>query len=100
MEKRQTSGKAKARVRAEWPKDFRVVFHNDDVTTMEFVVMVLRVVFFKEESEAEGLMLKVHRQGKATVGVYPRDIAVSKREKAAKMAKEAGYPLRITCEEE
>ncbi|MCD8285440.1 MAG: ATP-dependent Clp protease adaptor ClpS [Prevotellaceae bacterium] len=100
MEKNQTAGKPKARIRVEWPRSFRVVFYNDDFTTMDFVVMVLRVVFFKKEAEAQRLMMAVHKQGKATVGVYPRDIAMSKTDKATKMAKDAGYPLRITCEEE
>ncbi len=82
------------------PSLFHVVFHNDNVTTMDFVVMVLRVVFFKSDGEAERLMMTVHKKGIASVGTYPCDIAQSKRDKATHMAKEAGFPLRITCEKE
>ncbi len=100
MEKKQTNTRQRALPQVGLPALCRVVFHNDDVTTMAFVVEVLRTVFFKKEKEAQVLMLKVHNQGKASVGVYPYDIALSKRDKATRMAKKAGYPLRITCEEE
>lgn len=88
------------RLRPEEPRRFRVLLHNDDFTTMEFVVHVLRSVFFKSEAEAETLMMAVHRQGKAVVGVYSRDIAHSKAQKARAMAKEAGFPLKVTTEGE
>lgn len=81
------------------PKRFHVVFHNDDFTTMEFVVMLLKSVFFKSSEEAEMLMMKVHREGKAVVGTYSFDIAASKAEKAKRMAHEEEYPLKITVEE-
>ncbi|MCD8302109.1 MAG: ATP-dependent Clp protease adaptor ClpS [Prevotellaceae bacterium] len=100
MEKLQTSPKAKTHRELKLPRRFHVVFHNDDTTTMDFVVMVLQVVFFKKESEAQALMMAVHLQGRASVGIYPRDIAMSKQEKATKMATKAGYPLKITCEAE
>ena len=100
MEKQQTTSRRQTRLKPEEPRRYRVVFHNDDFTTMEFVVRVLRVVFFKSETEAETLMMTVHRNGKAVVGLYPRDIALSKTQKATLMAKNAGFPLRITCEPE
>ena len=70
--------------------------HNDDFTTMEFVVKILVVVFFKTEAEAQALMLKVHHSDKALVGVYTYDIAVSKVRRATQMARDEGYPLRLT----
>jgi len=98
MEERQNLPSQRTRIKPKEPKHYRVVFHNDDFTTMEFVVEVLKTVFFKNDSEAKTLMLAVHTKGKAVVGLYPRDIALSKSQKATRMAKSAGYPLRITCE--
>ncbi|MBO4550404.1 MAG: ATP-dependent Clp protease adaptor ClpS [Bacteroidaceae bacterium] len=82
------------------PHRYRVVIHNDDFTTMEFVVKVLKEVFFLSEENAVALMLQVHKDGKASVGVYTYDIAVSKARKATDMARENGFPLRLTVEEE
>lgn len=79
---------------------YRVIMHNDDFTTMEFVVMVLRQVFSKAEAEAEQLMLTVHQQGKATVGLFTLDMAVSKSQKAMRMARAQGFPFRLTWEPE
>jgi ATP-dependent Clp protease adaptor protein ClpS len=67
---------------------------------MESVVMVLTHVFLKGEEEAEALMLQVHHSDKAVVGIYSYDIAVSKANKATRMAREQGYPLRLTVEAE
>jgi ATP-dependent Clp protease adaptor protein ClpS len=77
-----------------------VIIYNDDFTTMEFVVTVLVQVFLKSEEEAEALMLQVHHSDKAVVGIYSYDIAVSKMRKATSMAREQGYPLRLTVEPE
>ena len=79
---------------------YRVIMHNDDFTTMEFVVEVLRKVFFKPAEEANQLMLKVHKEGKATVGLYTLDIAVSKSQKAMRMARDQGFPFKLTWEPE
>ena len=77
-----------------------MTIYNDDFTTMEFVVMILTQVFFKNEAEAEKLMLQVHHSDKAVVGIYSYDVATSKVRKATNMAREAGYPLRLTVEPE
>ena len=82
------------------PRRYKVIIYNDDFTTMEFVVMILKQVFFKSEEEAQALMLKVHHSDKAVVGIYSYDIAVSKVRKATNMAREQGYPLRLTVEKE
>lgn len=79
---------------------YKVIMHNDDFTTMEFVVEVLKNVFFKQEAEAEQLMLQVHRAGSAVVGLYTYDIAISKVQKAMRMAREKGYPFKLTCEKD
>ena len=68
--------------------------------TMEFVVKILTQVFYKSEAEAETLMLQVHHSDKAVVGIYSYDVATSKVRKATSMAREAGFPLRLTVEPE
>lgn len=78
------------------PRRYKVFIHNDDFTTMEFVVMILTNVFFKSEAEAETLMLAVHHSGNAVVGIYSYDVAVSKVSKAVDLARKEGYPLRLT----
>ncbi len=80
------------------PQQYNVVFHNDDFTPMDFVVMVLKTVFRKTDAEAELLMMKVHKHGKAIVGTYTLDIAASKANKATRMAKQENHPLQISVE--
>lgn len=87
------------RIRIREPKHYKVIMHNDDFTTMEFVVEVLVEIFHKDEAEAERLMLLVHEAGKAAVGSYPYDIAASKVQAAAARAKAEGFPFRMTIEE-
>lgn len=94
----QTGTGVRERIRVKTPQQYQVVMHNDDFTTMDFVVDVLKVVFGKEPSEAMALMLAIHHAGKAIVGVYTYDIATSKAKKAMSMARNEGFPLRCTCE--
>ena len=63
---------------------------------MDFVVKILKVVFFKSEAEAQTIMLNVHHSDKGLVGVYSYDVAVSKMRLATQMARDEGFPLRIT----
>ena len=92
--------KQQTRTTVELPHMYRVIFHNDDITTMDFVVEVLEKVFRKSTAEATSLMLQVHTQGQAAVGTYTYDIAVTRRNKAKAMARAEGFPLRITIEPE
>lgn len=94
----QTGTGVKERVKVKEPQHYQVVMHNDDFTTMDFVVDVLKSVFGKDPSEAMALMLAIHHAGKAIVGVYTYDIAASKAEKAMQMARQEGFPLRCTTE--
>ncbi len=96
MAKQQSSVKERQRIDVREPRRYKVYIYNDDFTTMEFVVRVLMVVFFKNEAEAETIMLMVHRSGKGLVGVYSYDVAVSKVQRATKMARDEGFPLRLT----
>lgn len=78
------------------PGKYSVIFHNDDFTPMDFVVLVLINFFFKNENEAETLMLQVHTEGYAVVGVYTYDIAVTKSTHVTNIARANGFPLRIS----
>lgn len=95
-----TGTKTREHIQIELPRQYKVIFHNDDFTTMEFVVEVLRAVFNKGVNEATLLMMKVHREGLAIVGVYTYDVAMTKATQATNMARSEGFPLRVTCEPE
>lgn len=82
------------------PRQYKVLFHNDDFTTMDFVTDVLRTVFGKSAEDAVLLMMKVHHEGHAVVGVYSYDVAMTKASLATALARREGFPLRITCEPE
>ena len=82
------------------PRRYHVFFHNDDYTTMEYVVEVLRRFFHKSETEALHIMLTVHKKGKAIGGVYPRDVAETKVAEVMRDARECGHPLLVTAEAE
>jgi ATP-dependent Clp protease adaptor protein ClpS len=88
------------RERLKRPPLFRVLLHNDDFTTMEFVVEVLRLVFGKGEAEAFRIMWAVHTEGLGVAGVYTYEIAEMKVERVTHMAREHEYPLLCTIEEE
>lgn len=81
------------------PRRYKVLLHNDDYTTMEFVVFVLKVVFNKNEAEATHIMLTVHEKGMGVCGVYTTEIAETKVALVHKMARKEGYPLKCTMEE-
>ena len=72
---------------------------NDDFTTMDFVVAVLIDIFHKDQLTAEALMLDVHKKGKAVVGTYSYDIAVTKTRTAMQRARDEGFPFRMLVEE-
>ena len=95
-----TGAATKQKIRIEEPRLYKVVFHNDDFTTMECVTDVLRTVFNKAAEEAVVLMMKVHREGMAVIGVYSYDVAMTKASMATSMARKEGFPLNITCEPE
>ena len=88
----------KTRIDVHEPRHYKVIMHNDDFTSMEFVVEILMDIFHKDGLEAERLMLTVHKSGRAVVGAYPYDIAVTKARMASARAREEGFPLRLTVE--
>ena len=92
--------KTRTRRKVQKPPLFKVLLHNDDYTTMEFVVDVLKAVFHHGEHQAMRIMLHVHHNGVGVAGTYPREIAETKAEKAMSMARAADYPLLVTVEPE
>ncbi len=89
----------KTKTRVKEPHFYQVIMHNDDFTTMDFVVSLLQEIFHKEEPEAVRLMYRVHHSGQAVVGRYPYDIAVTKAQAGMSMARAQGFPFRLTVEE-
>lgn len=88
------------RPRAKRPRRYQVVLHNDDYTTMEFVVEVLMRFFQKDITAARHIMLHVHHKGYGIVDIFPRDVAETKARQVMEFAKERGHPLRCTAEPE
>ena len=84
----------------EKPKLYKVILHNDDFTTMDFVVFVLQHVFLKNLAEAFVIMMKVHEEGIGIAGIYTYEVATMKSEKAINLAKSREFPLLCTVEEE
>ncbi len=84
----------------EEPKMFRVLLHNDDYTSMVFVVEVLTSIFHKSSAEAEKIMLHIHETGKAICGVYSFEIAQTKAQQVKQRAKQNEFPLLATIEQD
>jgi ATP-dependent Clp protease adaptor protein ClpS len=80
------------------PPLYKVLFHNDNYTTMEFVVWILRTVFHKSEADSVAIMLNVHKNGYGVAGVYTREIAETKTQKTLALAKEHEFPLKLSIE--
>ena len=85
--------------RLKKPKLYKVLLHNDDYTTMEFVVFILQGIFHRSESDAVQIMLHVHRQGLGVAGVYTREIAESRVVQVEALARAHEFPLRCSAEE-
>lgn len=81
------------------PKMYTVTMHNDDYTTMQFVVEILIKIFHKSSVEASSLMMKIHQTGSAVVGTYTYDIAATKKIAADNIAEINEFPLKITIDE-
>ncbi|HEX7622488.1 MAG TPA: ATP-dependent Clp protease adaptor ClpS [Anaeromyxobacteraceae bacterium] len=92
--------KARTAKKVAKPPLFKVLLHNDDFTTMEFVVEVLQTVFHHDIVGATRIMLHIHQRGVGVAGTYSMEIAETKAEKVMSMAREAEYPLLCTVEPE
>ena len=80
------------------PPQYAVILHNDDYTTVEFVVEVLKRFFHKSDAEAEKVTISVHKNGKGVAGVYNFEIAETKTVQVKEAARERGFPLKCTAE--
>jgi len=96
----ETSIDVEERQKTAVPKRYKVIFHNDDYTTMEYVVEVLRRFFHKSKTEALHIMLTVHKKGRAVAAIYPRDVAETKTAEVMRDARDRGHPLLVTTEPE
>lgn len=102
MAKTQTNIKVKVkpRVDLEPPRKFKVIYLNDETTTMEFVMMTLMEIFDHNEESAMNITAKIHEEGSAVVGVYPFEVAEHKGVEVTVMARANGYPLQVKVEPE
>lgn len=88
----------KNETRVTEPPLYRVVLHNDDYTTKAFVIDVLVVVFHKTTAAADALMWRIHRRGSGVAGIFPREIAETKAATVTGLAREHGFPLKLSIE--
>ncbi len=91
--------KEKSGSKTALPPQFKVLMHNDDYTTMDFVVQMLEGIFRKSSTEAHQIMLNIHFNGIGICGTYPCEIAETKVERVHSSAREAGFPLKCSLEE-
>jgi ATP-dependent Clp protease adaptor protein ClpS len=90
---------AESREKIEQPKLYKVLLHNDDYTTMEFVVWILESIFNMGNEQAIQVMLNVHLRGIGVAGIYTYEVAETKVERTTALAREHEYPLLVTMEE-
>ena len=90
----------KEKIDIKEPAQYRVLLHNDDYTSMEFVIDILKGIFRMNESKAHRVMMNVHKQGIGICGVYTYDIALTKVEQVHSLARSQGFPLRASLEDE
>ena len=90
--------KTKPKPRVDKPSMYKVVLHNDDYTSMEFVVFVLQEVFHHSTAAATRIMLQIHKSGVGVAGVYTKEVAEIRVEKTCSLARENGHPLQATME--
>ena len=86
------------RQKVKRPTLYNVILHNDDYTTQELVVQVLRQFFHKSDAEAQTIMLNVHTKGRGVAGTYSKDMAESKVAQVTDYARTQGAPLKLTTE--
>jgi ATP-dependent Clp protease adaptor protein ClpS len=97
---RQEGLAVKDKPKTKKPPLFRVLLHNDDYTTKEFVVMVLQAIFHRSEVDANRIMLHVHNNGVGVAGVYTFEVAETKVAKTMQLARRFEYPLQLSMEPE
>lgn len=81
------------------PSKYNVILYNDNVTTVEFVILVLMSIFHKSFEDASALTINIHDTGKGVAGIFSHEIASQKREETVIAARTNGFPLRCEIEE-
>ena len=102
MAEPETKNKPKIapKIKLKEPSQYRVIYINDEVTTMEFVVETLKIMFYYDESAAVAITEKIHEAGSAVVAVLPYEIAEQKAHEANTISRHSGFPLTFSVEEE
>jgi ATP-dependent Clp protease adaptor protein ClpS len=95
-----TENELLSEIQIHYPKKYKVYLLNDDYTSMDFVVDILMSIFHKSYAEAEAIMLEVHKKERGLCGIYPHEIAETKVIQVSRRARENGFPLKATMEEE
>lgn len=104
MSENETGGdvvtKKKEETETKEPPRYKVIFFNDDFTTMEFVVRILESIFNKSPAEATQIMLRIHKSGRGVAGIYSREVAETKVYQTEALARREGHPLMVAMEPE
>jgi len=95
-----TLTESRSEQKVQRPRMWRVILHNDDYTTQEFVVWVLETIFQKPRGEAFAIMMSVHRSGTGVAGIFTHDVADTKMKATQQLAEEHEFPLLVTMEPE
>jgi ATP-dependent Clp protease adaptor protein ClpS len=90
----------RAEQKLQRPRLWRVLLHNDDYTTQDFVVWILETIFHKPRGEAFAIMMSVHQSGLGLAGIYTHDVAETKVKTTKQLAEEHEFPLLVTMEPE
>jgi ATP-dependent Clp protease adaptor protein ClpS len=85
-------------IQTKEPRQYKVLLHNDDYTSMEFVIAILEAVFHKSANDATKIMLNVHNEGLGIAGIYTREICETKISVVHQLAKKNEFPLRCSME--
>jgi ATP-dependent Clp protease adaptor protein ClpS len=96
----ETGVATETKKKVEKPPLYKVLLHNDDFTSMDFVVYVLMGIFYKDEATARRIMMEVHNRGLGVAGVFTYEVAESKINKVTAMARANEFPLLCTMEQE
>ncbi|HSW61049.1 MAG TPA: ATP-dependent Clp protease adapter ClpS [bacterium] len=95
-----TKLKSRPASKVKKPSMYKVIMLNDNYTTMEFVIDILKKFFSKSPLEATEIMLNIHHNGQGIAGIYPYDIALTKVNQVKSEAKKSGFPLKCIIEKE
>lgn len=99
-DKTESNTKIAINTKLEPPKDYNVIYLNDDVTTVEFVIESLKLIFNYDQEPAEEITMRIHEHGNAVVATLPYEIAEQKGVEATLLARNHGFPLQIKIEQE